>query len=152
VQRAARRARPARSITTSTTFTTITTTRRTTMIGYITLGTNNLGAARAFYDALLGEIGAGQVMANDRMIIWGTGPTAPMLGLCTPYDGQPATAGNGTMIALNVGARENVDKLHARALALGGRDEGAPGPRGGAGYFGYFRDLDGNKIAAYTMG
>jgi catechol 2,3-dioxygenase-like lactoylglutathione lyase family enzyme len=122
------------------------------MIGYITLGTRNLAAARAFYDALLGEIGARQVMANDRMIIWGTGPGAPMLGICTPYDGQPATAGNGSMVALDVGSRENVEKLHARALALGGVDEGAPGPRGGAGCFGYFRDLDGNKFAAYTMG
>ena len=75
------------------------------MIGYITLGTRNLAAARAFYDALLGEIGARQVMANDRMIIWGTGPGAPMLGICTPYDGQPATAGNGSMVALDVGSR-----------------------------------------------
>jgi len=121
------------------------------MIGYVTLGTNDLAKAKAFYDALLGELGARQVMANDRMIIWGTGPGAPMVAVCTPYDGKPATAGNGTMIALNVGSKENVDKVYRKALELGGADEGAAGPRG-AGYFAYFRDLDGNKFAAFTMG
>jgi catechol 2,3-dioxygenase-like lactoylglutathione lyase family enzyme len=122
------------------------------MIGYVTLGTNDLAQAKAFFDALLGELGARQVMANDRMIIWGTQPGAPMVAVCTPYDGKAATAGNGTMIALNVGSKENVDKVYRKALELGAVDEGAPGPRGGAGYFGYFRDLDGNKFAAFTMG
>jgi predicted lactoylglutathione lyase len=122
------------------------------MIGYVTLGTNDLAKARTFFDALLGELGARQVMANDRMIIWGTQPGAPMVAVCTPYDGKAATAGNGTMIALNVGSKENVDKVYGKALELGAADDGAPGPRGGAGYFGYFRDLDGNKFAAFTMG
>ena len=122
------------------------------MIGYVTLGTNDLAKAKTFFDALLGELGARQVMANDRMIIWGTQPGAPMVAVCTPYDGNPATAGNGTMIALNVGSKENVDKVYSKAIELGAADEGAPGPRGGAGYFGYFRDLDGNKFAAFTMG
>ena len=122
------------------------------MIGYVTLGTNDLAKARTFFDALLGELGARQVMANDRMIIWGTQPGAPMVAVCTPYDGKAATAGNGTMIALNVGSKENVDKVYGKAMELGAADDGAPGPRGGAGYFGYFRDLDGNKFAAFTMG
>ncbi len=122
------------------------------MIGYITLGTNDLERARAFFDALLAELGARQIMANERMIIWGGQPGAPMLGICTPYDGQPASTGNGTMIALSAGSSDLVSRVHARALALGGTDEGAPGPRGGAGFFAYFRDLDGNKFAVYTMG
>jgi catechol 2,3-dioxygenase-like lactoylglutathione lyase family enzyme len=75
-----------------------------------------------------------------------------MLGICTPYDGQPASTGNGTMIALSAGSSDLVSRVHARALALGATDEGAPGPRGGAGFFAYFRDLDGNKFAVYTMG
>jgi len=122
------------------------------MIGYITLGTNNLAKASAFYDALLGELGARRVMANDRMVIWGNQPGAPMVAVCTPYDQQPATVGNGTMVALNVGTRENVEKVYRKAIELGGADEGAPGERGPGFFGGYFRDLDGNKFAAFTMG
>jgi predicted lactoylglutathione lyase len=75
-----------------------------------------------------------------------------MLAVCTPYDAQPATVGNGTMVALAAGSRDRVRKLHARALELGGSDEGEPGPRGVGGHFGYFRDLDGNKLCAFHMG
>jgi predicted lactoylglutathione lyase len=71
----------------------------------------------------------------------------------TPFDGKPATVGNGVMVALYVDSRAKVDALHARALELGGSDEGAPGPRGDSGFYaGYFRDLDGNKLNAFTMG
>lgn len=69
-----------------------------------------------------------------------------MLAICTPYDEQPATVGNGVMVALNAGSKEAVAKLHAKALELGGADEGAPGDRGNGFYAGYFRDLDGNKL------
>lgn len=116
------------------------------MIAYTTLGTNDLKRAGAFYDALLAGLGAQRLMEFDRMIIWGTAPNAPMFGICTPFDGQPATAGNGTMISLAVDATAKVDALHAKALALGAKDEGAPGQRGAQFYIGYFRDLDGNKI------
>jgi predicted lactoylglutathione lyase len=122
------------------------------MISYVTLGTNDLARASAFYDALLGEIGATRFMQMDRMIIWGTKPGAPMLTICTPYDGKAASVGNGTMVALDAGSREMVDRLHAKALALGGTDEGAPGPRGDTFYGGYFRDLDGNKLVACAFG
>ncbi|MGA0840120.1 MAG: VOC family protein [Pseudomonadales bacterium] len=122
------------------------------MIGYVTLGTNNLERAQAFYDGLLQELGARQIMANERMIIWGGNSGAAMLGICRPYDGNPATVGNGTMIALNAGSSDVVSRVHAKALTLGATDEGAPGPRGGAGFFAYFRDPDGNKLAVYTMG
>ena len=122
------------------------------MIGYVTLGTNNLERAAAFYDALLGELGARRAMQFPRFILWGTGPGAPGIAVCLPYDGQPATVGNGGMVAIAVGSREDVDRLHARALALGGTDEGAPGARGPTFYAAYFRDLDGNKLNFFKMG
>jgi predicted lactoylglutathione lyase len=122
------------------------------MIGYITLGTNDLEAAGTFYDTLLAELGARRVMKNDRMIIWGAGRGRPMLAVCTPYDQQTATPGNGTMVALNVDSTEQVDTLYAKAIELGGRDEGEPGERMKGFYGGYFRDLDGNKLVAYASG
>ncbi len=123
------------------------------MIGYVTLGTNDLERAGAFYDALLGELGAKRMMTNERMIIWGTQPGQPMLSVCIPYDEAPATTGNGVMVALNGESRAKVDALHAKALELGGTDEGAPGTRGGDHFYGaYFRDLDGNKFISFIMG
>ena len=88
------------------------------MIGYVTLGTNDFARACAFYDALLGEMGGKRFMEMERLIIWGTEPGAPMFAVCKPYDGKPATAGNGTMVALNAGTREMADKLHAKACLL----------------------------------
>jgi predicted lactoylglutathione lyase len=122
------------------------------MIGYVTLGTNDLQRAAAFYDALLGEIGAARFMESERLIAWAVTPDKPAIGVCTPYDGGPATAGNGTMIALVVDSNEKVDVLHRKAISLGARDEGAPGPRGMPGFYaGYFRDLDGNKLNCYCL-
>ena len=122
------------------------------MIGYATLGTNDLARAAGFYDALLGSIGAKRWMQSDRFIAWAVAPDKPSLGVILPYDGKPATVGNGTMVALIVDARSKVDALHSKALELGGKDEGAPGPRGDGFYAGYFRDLDGNKLNAFCMG
>jgi catechol 2,3-dioxygenase-like lactoylglutathione lyase family enzyme len=121
------------------------------MIGYVTLGTNDLERASRFYEALLGEVGARKVMGNERMTMFAGGQGQPMLAVCKPFDGKQASTGNGTMVALAVGSQDDVRKLHAKALALGGKDEGAPGPRG-PGFFGYFRDLDGNKLAAFARG
>ena len=122
------------------------------MIGYVTLGTNDLKRGAAFYDGVLAEIGAKRLMEDDRIIGWGTQPSQPMLMIVKPHDQKEATSGNGTMIALNVGSPEAVKKVHARAIKLGGKDEGAPGPRGDGGFHGgYFRDLDGNKVVAYCM-
>ena len=122
------------------------------MIGYVTLGTNDLPRAAAFYDALLGEcLGAKRLMEFDRGYAWGTSMSAPGLGVMKPFDGQPATRGNGCMVAFVVDSRDKVDRMHARALALGGSDEGAPGPRGEGFYAGYFRDLDGNKLNCFCM-
>lgn len=122
------------------------------MIGYVTLGSNDLERAGAFYDALLGEIGAQRFMSEDRIIVWAVAPDAPMLSVTRPFDGQPATVGNGTMVALAPGSRERVDALYQRAIALGAQDEGAPGERMPGFYAGYFRDLDGNKLNFFHMG
>src|SRR5580658_9578103 len=97
-----------------------------TMIGYALLGSNDLEKAKAFYDVVLAELGAKRTMGGDTMQGYGSADDGPMLGVCKPYDGRPATSGNGTMIALAAASREAVDKAHAAALAQGGRDEGAP--------------------------
>ena len=119
------------------------------MIGYVMLGTNNFDEAAKFYDDLLGTIGAGRIMEGDTFIAWGTGMGSPALSICRPYDGNAATVGNGVMIALGVDDSAKVDALHAKALELGGSDEGAPGQRSDNFYAGYFRDLDGNKLNAF---
>lgn len=130
------------------------------MIGYVTLGTNDLAKAREYYDALLGSIGAKRLMefpdALGGFTLWGTGWGSPGIALTRPYNGQPAVAGNGNMIAIVMDSRDKVDAFHARALELGGSDEGAPGVRGEEGqrafYGGYFRDPEGNKICAFRIG
>ena len=122
------------------------------MIGYVTLGTNNLEKATEYYDQLLGEIGASRMMEDERFIAWGTGPGTPMLIVMKPFDEQPATTGNGVMVALAVDNNTKVDEMYAKALELGGTDEGEPGERMPGLYAGYFRDLDGNKLNFFHMG
>lgn len=123
------------------------------MIGYVTLGTNQYDRAAEFYDALLAEIGAKRFMESERFIAWAVSPTQPSLGIIKPFDGNPATVGNGVMVALVVDSQSKVDALHKKALELGGTDEGAPGSRGDSGFYAaYFRDLDGNKLNAFCMG
>ena len=122
------------------------------MIGYATLGTNDLKRAGSFYDALLGELGATRQMELDRAIFWSTGSGSPMLSVIKPFDGKPATVGNGTMVALAIDSHEKIKMLHAKALQLGGTDEGEPGERMKGFYAAYFRDLDGNKLALFKMG
>ena len=122
------------------------------MIGYVTLGTNDLARAAAFYDALAKELGVGRFMETDKFIAWGAPGGAPGIGLTKPFDGNKATVGNGVMVALAAKDKAQVDRIYALALALGGTDEGAPGPRGEGFYAAYFRDLDGNKLNAFVMG
>lgn len=122
------------------------------MIGYVTLGTNDLPRAAAFYDALLAEIGARRMMEFERGIVWGIAQDKPSLGILKPFDGNAATVGNGVMVALVVDSREKVDRVYKKALELGGKDEGPAGPRGEGFYAGYFRDLDGNKLDVFYMG
>lgn len=122
------------------------------MIGYVTLGTNDLQRAAKFYDALLVELGGKRFMEDERFIAWSAGEHAAGIGLTKPFDGKPATVGNGVMVALAVDSRDKVDRVHKRALELGGTDEGPAGPRGEGFYAGYFRDPDGNKLNVFCMG
>ncbi|HEX3949318.1 MAG TPA: VOC family protein [Steroidobacteraceae bacterium] len=122
------------------------------MIGYVTLGTNDLKRAAGFYDALLAEIGAKRMMEGDGFIAWSVKPDLPGLGLTQPFDKQAATVGNGVMVALVVDSEAKVKTVHAKALQLGGKDEGAPGKRSENFYAGYFRDLDGNKLNVFVGG
>jgi catechol 2,3-dioxygenase-like lactoylglutathione lyase family enzyme len=121
------------------------------MIGYVTLGTNDREKGAKFYDALCGELGAGRMMENEQFIAWGIPGGGAGIGLTAPFDGNPATVGNGVMVALEAKDRAQVDRLYDLALANGGSDEGAPGDRGEGFYAGYFRDPDGNKLNAFVM-
>ncbi|MGB2817903.1 MAG: VOC family protein [Burkholderiaceae bacterium] len=121
------------------------------MIGYVTLGTNDLPRAAAFYDALLAEMGAKRLLELPRGLMWGVSWDRPSLGVLTPFDGKPATVGNGDMVALMVDSTEKVDRVYRKAIELGGKDEGAAGPRGEGFYGGYFRDLDGNKLNVFCI-
>jgi len=127
------------------------------MIGYVTLGTDDLDRSRAFYDVLFAELGASRLMELDSgFTLYGTGWGKPGVAITRPYDGGPASAGNGNMVSLVVDGRDKVDRLHAKALALGGSDEGPPGVRGEEGdrafYGAYFRDPDGNKLCVFRIG
>ena len=122
------------------------------MIGYVTLGTNDLPRAAAFYDAIAGEMGVGRMFEWEGSIAWGVAGGAPGICAMKPYDGQSATVGNGVMVALEASDPAQVDRIHALALANGGSCEGAPGARGGGFYAAYFRDPDGNKLNAFVMG
>ena len=122
------------------------------MIGYVTVGTNDLEKAGKFYDALFAELGAKRQMENERLVGWGTAEDQPLVLAIKPQDGSKATVGNGVMVAVAAPDTATVDRVHAKALSLGGADEGAPGSRGEGFYGGYFRDLDGNKFVAFCSG
>ena len=122
------------------------------MIGYVTLGTNDLARACDFYDVLLAELGAKRTMQSPRFVAWSNSPKSPAIAVALPFDGKPASVGNGVMIAIAVDSHAKVDALHAKALALGGQNEGDVGERFPGFYAGYFRDLDGNKLNFLCMG
>ena len=127
------------------------------MIGYITLGSNDLDRARQFYDQLMPVLGAGRMLEfGDNFTMYGTGMNRPGIAVCKPHNGEAATVGNGNMAAIACDSRERVDALYNKALELGGSDEGPPGVRGEEGdqafYGAYFRDLDGNKLCAFRIG
>ncbi|MGB4072463.1 VOC family protein [Pseudomonas sp.] len=122
------------------------------MIGYTTVGTLDMDKATSFYTPLLAEMGAKVVMDMGRITFYGIAKGQPMFAVCLPYDKQPASPGNGQMIALPGGSREGVDNLYAKAIALGAHCEGAPGERIPGFYGAYFRDPDGNKLAFFHMG
>lgn len=122
------------------------------MIGYVTVGSNDLPRAVAFFDELFKTIGAGRFMEEEgKWVAWAVNPEAPGVAVTLPFDGKPASAGNGTMVALMMDSTDKVNALHAKALELGAQDEGAPGERMPGFYAGYFRDLDGNKFNAFCQ-
>ena len=123
------------------------------MIGYVTLGTNDLARAARFYDAVAAEMGTGRMMEFDGFIAWGSMGGGAGIAATKPFDGNPATVGNGVMVAFQARDKDHVQRIYDVALANGGSDEGAPGPRGDSGFYaGYFRDPDGNKLNAFIMG
>ena len=122
------------------------------MIGYVTLGTNDIARGARFYDAIAEELGVKRMGSTERLIIWGTPGGTAAIGLSLPFDGKPATVGNGVMAAFEAKDKAQVDRIHKLALSMGGTDEGPPGPRGEGFYAAYFRDPDGNKLNAYVMG
>ncbi|CAM2063821.1 VOC family protein [Sulfidibacter corallicola] len=121
------------------------------MIGYTTLGTNDLEKATAFYDQLFSDMDAKKMFDTETFVGWQLGQGA-MFSITKPYDKNEATVGNGVMIALKVDGPATVDALHAKAMSLGAANEGDPGERIEGFYAGYFRDLDGNKLNFFSYG
>jgi catechol 2,3-dioxygenase-like lactoylglutathione lyase family enzyme len=121
------------------------------MIGYVTLGTNNLARAAQFYDAIAREMGIARMMESDSFVAWGSPNGGAGIGVTAPFDGKPATVGNGVMVALAATDKAHVDRLYKLAIGLGAKDEGPPGQRSEGFYAAYFRDLDGNKLNAFVM-
>lgn len=119
------------------------------MLGYVTLGTNDLARAAKFYDAITAELGAGRMMENEQFIAWGAPGSGAGIGLTKPFDGKPATVGNGVMVALKAKDRAQVDRIYTLAMSMGAADEGQPGQRWPGFYAAYFRDPDGNKLNAF---
>ena len=98
------------------------------MIGYVTLGTNDLPRAAKFYDALLAEIGAGRFMEDERFIAWGVNPTQPSLGVIKPFDGNVATVGNGVMVAYRALVTVETGRAYRRSERFVDDMSGAPDP------------------------
>lgn len=121
------------------------------MIGYVTVGTNDLEKSAKYYDALLAEMGAKRFMEMDTFIAWSNDPAGCGFSITTPFDGNAASVGNGVMVAIAAECTDKVDALYAKAIELGGTDEGAPGARSDNFYAGYFRDLDGNKLNFFCI-
>jgi predicted lactoylglutathione lyase len=122
------------------------------MIAYATIGTADIEKSKAFYLAVLADMGGSILMDIGRLAAFGTASGGAMLAVCTPYNGEAPNPGNGNMVSIAPGSKELVDKLYAKAIELGATDEGAPGPRMDGFYGGYIRDLDGNKICFCNFG
>ena len=121
------------------------------MIGYTLLGTNDLEKSKAFYDALFAKVGAKSVVQTDRIYLYSNGE-GPMFGICTPVDGEPASNGNGTMIAIPMPDTASIDAIHEHALSIGAEHVFGPAEGGNPGFYGaYVRDFDGNKLCFYNI-
>ena len=125
------------------------------MIGYITLGTDDLEKSAKFYDVLLAKLGAKRSIDMEGLIVWSASPSQSALALRKPFDGNPPTVGNGLMVALTADSRIKVDDVYKTAIELGAIDEGKPGLRGDKDnnfYAAYFRDPNGHKLNVFYIG
>ena len=122
------------------------------MVGYVCIGASDFDRSLAYYEELLGPIGAKRLMELPGFTLIGKNMNDASIAVVRPFDGQPQTVGNGMMVALRLDSKEEVDGVYERAIALGGSDEGPPGDRGGIFYAAYFRDIDGNKLNAFCVG
>jgi catechol 2,3-dioxygenase-like lactoylglutathione lyase family enzyme len=122
-------------------------------IGYATIGALDSEKSGTFYDAVLGAIGYKRAFADSGWIGYGPrGSDEQNVFICPPFDGKPARAGNGIMIAFGAKSQEEVKAAHAAGLTNGGSDEGAPGfrpPEKQTWYGAYLRDPTGNKICVF---
>lgn len=122
------------------------------MITHFNIGTNDLVKAEAFYTELLGLFGGKVAFKSDRSVFFTLGEGTTNLAVNLPFNGEPATAGNGAMVALQASGPEQVQAVYSKALSLGGLDEGEPGERmDGKLFAAYFRDLDGNKFGVFCQ-
>ncbi|MEX2474543.1 VOC family protein [Marinobacter sp.] len=123
------------------------------MIGYVTLGVSDMAKAKQFYSELLGELGAKVLLDMERIAFIGKSMSAPMLAVCTPYNGEPNHPGNGNMLAVQPGSKESVDAHYQKAIDLGATCDGEPGQRIPDQFYGaYVKDPDGNKLAFFHFG
>ncbi|CUH49964.1 VOC family protein [Ruegeria atlantica] len=123
------------------------------MIGYVTIGVSDLERAKSFYTTLFADKGAKVVIDAGRIAFIGNDPSAPMLAVCTPYDGEACETGNGGMVAFAADSKDEAKTLYEKAISLGATDEGEPGQRVPDRFYGaYARDLDGNKLCFYVFG
>ena len=121
------------------------------MLGYVTIGVNDMARAEAFYNELLGEIGARQLFGQDRIKFYGTDAGGAMLAVCIPADEGLQSCGNGHMVAIPGGSPEGAQAMYNKAIELGATCGGAPGQRLDFFYGSYVYDLDGNKLCFYHM-
>ena len=123
------------------------------MIGYVTIGVNDMDRAKAFYTELLADKGASVLMDIGRIAFIGKSMAEPMLAVCVPYNEDDPHPGNGNMFAISADSKEDAAALYQKAIELGGSCEGEPGQRiEDMFYGGYARDPDGNKMVFYVFG
>lgn len=123
------------------------------MLSYATIGVNDLASASTFYTELLATVNAKPLLKMDRIIFFGQSMAKPMLAICIPFNKEPATPGNGTMVAISPGSKSAVDAMYEKAISLGASCDGAPGQRIPNTFYGaYVKDADGNKIAFTHFG
>lgn len=123
------------------------------MLSYVTIGVSDLAKSEEFYNELLAPLGAKTLIKMDRIIFIGKSMKEPMMAICIPYNEEDQHCGNGNMLAISPGSKEQVDEMYKRAIDLGASCDGAPGQRVPDVFYGaYFRDVDGNKIAFNHFG